>query len=122
MTAPDTPSLSEALARAERAERKWQEYERDYILPCFRWAEELGYDLHQAVRDNPGRNCVDLFVRWLRGQALAAKSLAESLDGPFDSYPLTGTMCSVCLEFQRQTPGGVSCPQGHGGADPVVKP
>lgn len=164
-----TVTLEEALERALHAERKWQEYERDYILPCFKWAEELGYDLHEAVRENPGRNCVDLFVRWLRGQARVAKSLAESLDnirevlgqrethhlvmagdveelvkavelcasdggcramgvlrklrqpqeGPFESYPLTGTTCSVCREPQRQTPGGASCSNGHGGAEPV---
>ena len=170
MTEPEIPTLSETLARAEQAERKWQEYERDYILPCFKWAEELGYDLHEAVRENPGRNCVDLFVRWLRGQARTAKSLAESLDnirealgqrethhlvmagdieilvkaielcardggcramltlrrlrmpeeGPFESYPETGTACAACGQPQRQTPGGMSCPQGHGGAESVA--
>jgi hypothetical protein len=51
----------------------------------------------------------------------ALQKLRRPHEGPFDSYPLTGTVCSVCLEFQRQTPGGVSCPRGHGGAEPVVQ-
>jgi len=76
----DTTTLAEVIDRAVRAERKWQEYERDYILPCFKWAEESGLDLHKAVAENPGRNCVDLLVRWLQSRARAAKSFAESLD------------------------------------------
>ena len=66
--------------RAVSAERKWQEYERDYILPCFRWAEESGLDLRKAVAENPGRNCVELLVRWLQREARAAKSFAETID------------------------------------------
>ena len=31
----------------------WQEYERDYILPCFRWAKELGIDLQELAYANP---------------------------------------------------------------------
>lgn len=27
------------------ANKKWQDYERDYILPCFEWAKESGLDL-----------------------------------------------------------------------------
>ena len=44
-------------------EQKWREYERDYILPCFQWANEYGIDLRKLVRDNPGKNCVELLVR-----------------------------------------------------------
>lgn len=47
------------------AVNKWQEYERDYILPCFGWARELGWDLEEMVRDNPSKNCVELLVRRL---------------------------------------------------------
>ena len=42
----------------------------------------------------------------------------ESLDRPFEEYPLSGTQCSVCGELQRSTVGGLSCVHGHGGAEP----
>lgn len=45
--------------------RTFGEYERDYILPCFKWAKEVGLDLEEAVRKNPGKNCVELLVEWL---------------------------------------------------------
>ena len=44
----------------------------------------------------------------------------ESLDRPFEEYPLSGTQCSVCGELQRSTVGGLSCVHGHGGAEPRV--
>ncbi len=72
--------LEQQAERASRAERKWQEYERDYILPCFKWAEESGLDLHEAVLKNPGKNCVEILVRWLQNQARIAKSFGETLD------------------------------------------
>ncbi len=40
-------------------------------------------------------------------------------EAPFISFPLTGERCSVCREPQRQTPGGLSCKNGHGGVDPL---
>ncbi len=39
--------------------------ERDYILPAFEWAKEVGLDLPAEVRANPGRNCVEILVRHL---------------------------------------------------------
>lgn len=56
----------------DAASKKWQDYERDFILPCFRWARELGLDLEQMVLANPGRNCVDLLVSTLRERASRA--------------------------------------------------
>jgi hypothetical protein len=35
-------------------------------------------------------------------------------------YPMTGTLCSVCLEPQFESPGGTICSNGHGGAPPVL--
>ena len=58
----------EVRCTTERHAKKWQEYERDYILPCFKWAKELGYDLEKAVSDHPGKNCVELLVMWLRAE------------------------------------------------------
>ena len=56
----------------DAASKKWQEYERDYILPCFRWARELGIDLERMVLDSPGHNCVELLVSTLRERAKVA--------------------------------------------------
>ncbi len=56
----------------DAASKKWQDYERDFILPCFRWARELGLDLEQMVLANPGRNCVELLVSALRERASRA--------------------------------------------------
>jgi hypothetical protein len=52
----------DAGAAAEREqtayhESKWREYEREFILPQFDWAESVGIDLQALVRDNPGKNC-----------------------------------------------------------------
>ena len=51
-----------------------------------------------------------------RAMAALRKLRPPPLEWSFESYPLTGTVCSVCGEPQRQTPGGASCPNGHGGA------
>lgn len=74
-------TLEKAQDRAQQAMRKWQEYERDFILPCFRWARESGIDLEKLVSDNPGKNCVELLVRRLQADARAAKSFEEVIDG-----------------------------------------
>lgn len=36
----------------------------------------------------------------------------------FHEFPLSGTKCSVCGEPQRNTPSGLLCAKGHGGAPP----
>jgi hypothetical protein len=58
-------SVSMERNRVKDGERT---YEREYVLPCFEWAKEVGYDLQQAVYDNPGHNCVELLVKWLIAQ------------------------------------------------------
>ena len=64
----DVVSYADARAEIERHEEKWQNYEQNYILPCFKWATEQGIDLHKLVRDNAGKNCIQLLV-----EALVAK-------------------------------------------------
>lgn len=44
-------------------------------------------------------------------------SLPRSAD--IQDMPPAGSRCSVCGESQYHTPGGLSCPYGHGGADPL---
>ena len=51
---------------AERDRMKWSNYEKNYILPCFVWASEMGIDLERVVADHEGHNCVELLVRELR--------------------------------------------------------
>jgi len=41
------------------------------------------------------------------------------LENPEEELDYTGTRCSVCGEEQYDTPSGVTCPNGHGGADSV---
>lgn len=63
----------------DAASKKWQDYERDFILPCFRWARELGLDLEQMVLDSPGHNCVELLVSTLRDRFTKIVDLVEKV-------------------------------------------
>ncbi|HTG95766.1 MAG TPA: hypothetical protein VL866_24410 [Pyrinomonadaceae bacterium] len=58
----------------ERLTAKYREYEQNYILPCFRWADEIGFDLREAVKDNTGKNCVELLVAELRRRDTTARA------------------------------------------------
>ena len=62
-------SLSESL---KASEQKWTIYEQEYILPCFDWAAEVGIDLRQLVRDNPGKNCVRLLFEEMRKRGVGS--------------------------------------------------
>lgn len=48
------------------ANKKWQDYEHEHILPCFKWASECGLDLEALVLASPGKNCTALLVEALR--------------------------------------------------------
>jgi hypothetical protein len=48
--------------------------------------------------------------------AKSAGDLNSDIEYDIKPNPLTGTMCSVCNTPQVQTPHGVSCKFGHGGA------
>lgn len=67
-------SLGDKFAEATK---KWQTYEREYILPCFEWAKDEGRDLQQEVLNNPGKNCVELFFKLRRGKCQACSIEAE---------------------------------------------
>lgn len=49
--------------------------------------------------------------------ALALAAQPAAMDGVLTP---TGTFCSVCEAPQHNTPSGVSCPRGHGGAEPLA--
>ena len=40
-------------------------------------------------------------------------------DEPVAALRATGTHCSVCNLAQFDSPGGITCPNGHGGAEPL---
>jgi hypothetical protein len=76
----------------DSARHGYREYEEKYILPCFKWAKEIGYDLQEAVLQNPGHNCVELLVAHLTKKSncsaqdleavkLASKAFAETIEG-----------------------------------------
>lgn len=44
---------------------KWWSYEQEHILPCFKFAEKVGFDLQKAVMDNPGKNSTILLLEHL---------------------------------------------------------
>ncbi len=74
---------AEKDARAEKAEKerdeartKWWEYERDYILPMFKWATEMGFDLTLLVAEAKG-NCAERFYQAMK--ALVDVQIARSI-------------------------------------------
>lgn len=58
--------LARVMKELARASSKWRGYEREYVLPPFKWAEEIGFDLRAAVRNNPGKNCAKLLFEHMR--------------------------------------------------------
>jgi len=69
------------------------------------------------------RMIVDCFegscVVGYRQFATAAEGAVGHADLPAAAYPPNGTRCSACGKPQYRTPGGLSCPEGHGGAEPA---
>ena len=108
-------AVTKLLREKDEATAKWQEYERGYILPCFKWAEESRFDLHKAVTENPGRNCVELLVRWLQGQARAAKAFAESIDNVRGALGQKETHYLVVADDVEELVKAVESCEGDGG-------
>lgn len=71
--------LDSALLQISEERRKYLEIEREYVLPLFGLATELGFDLSQAVRDNPGKNCNELFIAKIQGMIRLNGELVEAL-------------------------------------------
>jgi hypothetical protein len=65
----------------DAANEKWKTYERDYILPTFQWAKELGIDLEALVREKAGKNCVEHFFGALKAKLVAAEAQLEAMRG-----------------------------------------
>lgn len=73
---------------------KWTTYENEYILPLFRIADEMGFNLQQMVHDNAGHNSSILFAR-------EVKSQLENL-GQINSA-LLENQTSLCERLQDKT-------------------
>jgi hypothetical protein len=54
--------LQDQLAASDR---KWWEYEREHILPCFEKAKKIGMDLQTRVHENPEKCSTAIFVDYL---------------------------------------------------------
>lgn len=89
-------NLQESLALATR---KWTEYEQKYILPCFVWAEQLGFDLRVLVSEHPGKNCVELFAE--RTMAHIAELEAE-LAALKRGEPTDKELMAAAVDAQRR--------------------
>lgn len=94
--------LKAATLNSEENAKKWQEYEKNYILPCFTWAKESGLDLEAAVRDNPGHNCVELLVRWLQTHVSAVRDYAGAIDSVREAvgYKYTQHYLSIAADLK----------------------
>jgi len=66
------------IASAEGHQKKWWNYEQEYILPCFKWAKESGIDLAEEIVKNPGHNCVEILVKQLQARLVMAHELGAS--------------------------------------------
>lgn len=89
--------------KGQWAATKWQEYERDYILPCFKWAADAGIDLPALVAEANG-NCVARLVETLRTQRDAAREVLLEVEWNKQLYVVPG-VCSTCGHRDRHAPG-----------------
>lgn len=65
---------------AKRHQAKWQDYEKEHILPMFAMAKEIGVPLQRLVLDNPGKTSTVLFASYLQSRRNVLKDfLREQL-------------------------------------------
>lgn len=89
-------NLQESLALATR---KWTEYEQEYILPCFVWAERLGFDLRVLVSENPGKNCSELFAERAVARIAALEAELATLKR---GEPTDKELMAAAIDAQRR--------------------
>lgn len=54
--------FNKAMETALHWKQQYLRIEQKYVSIVFPAATELGFDLRQLVHDNPGKNCVELFI------------------------------------------------------------
>jgi hypothetical protein len=80
----ESADLERLNTQLQYAKDKWQRYEDEFILPTFKWARQVGFDLQRAVRESPGDNCVKLLVDHLRAQIVKRDAEIARLQGMAD--------------------------------------
>lgn len=71
--------------------------------------------MRHVVQGHPG--CVLGFAEFHTLASRVATAMERAKGAP--EAKLSGTICSVCKEPQIETPSGVTCKNGHGGANPA---
>lgn len=105
-------------AESERNRKKWRDYEDDYVLPTFKWAEEMGFDLHELVREAKG-NCVVRFFEKLRADL---KKLQREKDARMYYQEIVYRVCTMLDNIYGKKPGhGVVCGTLETPSDEVQK-
>lgn len=101
-------TVFELKAELESLSAKYLAAERDYILPLFKYATELGFDLAQAVRDNAGKNCTVLFYEKVKAELAASRKMGPCGKHPKACYRFTisrvdglpeSAVCDACAEL-----------------------
>jgi len=96
--------------RMDRSEITFRECDAlRMLLECFPGAHVVGYQPRPLAAGTASK--VESGNR--SGTGLPAA------EAPAEAYSPAGSRCSVCDEPQYRTPGGLSCRNGHGGAEPA---
>lgn len=92
----------------------------EYVGPRAAIEEHLKQVIHGVkVNDTVlGRVEIRAATIGVTPDVLAVGQVEQLLPPVTDQPEVTGTLCSVCMEPQRETPSGVTCENGHGGAEP----
>ncbi len=65
-----------------RYKKRYDDYEREYILPIFEFAKEIDFDLPEAVRNNLGSNCVEVLFEHMKERIKTLQSKLEDYREP----------------------------------------
>lgn len=102
------------LCESDRNREKYRHYEDKYILPAFEWVDRLGYNLREAVRNNPGETSSQLLFTYLRTELEKSQREVKRLE----EQRREEKKCT-CGEDEREAEGDLtlphktSCPKAH---------
>jgi len=91
--------LDAMTAENKRNFDKWWAYEQEYILPCFKWADQCGINLRDLVDEAKGNSTVRFF-----GALQERLRIAEA-----ERDALKTGRCLACHGFTVGLPYGHSC-------------
>lgn len=77
-------------------------------LAGVKYAEAISYDPSMSILR---QTCPE--------ESLSTRTVVRQprIDQAFEEFPMNGLICVECGKVQRDTPGGPSCENGHGGAE-----